>query len=163
MPSLDIVNQIEWQELDNAINNTRKAIIQRFDFRNTNTTVEVNKKDKKIHMVTADNMKMEALREMFLSAAAKRKLSMKHFDFGELEPGPSGAIKRDVVIREGLERDLTKKIVKMIKETKLKVQPSIQGDLVRLSGKKIDDLRQVMSLLDDADLETPLQYINMKS
>jgi uncharacterized protein YajQ (UPF0234 family) len=163
MPSLDIVNQIEWQELDNAINNTRKAVIQRFDFRNTNTTLEVNKKDKKIHMVTADNMKMEALREMFLAAAAKRKLSMKHFDFGECEPGPSAAIKRDVIIREGLDRDLAKKIVKMIKETKIKVQPSIQGDLIRLTGKKIDDLRQVMSVLDEADLEAPLQYINMKS
>ena len=163
MPSLDIVNEIEWQELDNTVNNTLKAVAQRFDFRNTNTTVDVDKKEKKIRMLSADNMKLDALREMFLSAAAKRKLSLKHFEFGDAQPGANGAVKCEVVIREGLERDLTKKIVKMIKETKLKVQPSIQGDTIRLSGKKIDDLRQVMSVLNEADLEVPLQYINMKS
>ncbi len=163
MPSLDIVNQIEWQELDNALNNTRKSVMQRFDFRNTQTTIDLDKKEKTLQLNTADAMKMEALKEMFQAAAAKRKLSLKHFDFGDPEPGAGGSIKCQVKIREGLEKDLAKKIVKMIKDTKLKVQPSIQGDTVRLSGKKIDDLRQVMSILNEADLEAPLQYINMKS
>ena len=163
MPSLDIVNQLEWQELDNALNNTRKAVMQRYDFRNTPTTLDLDKKQKTILLKTSDAMKIEALKEMFQSAAAKRKLSLKHFHFGEVEPGPGGTVKCLVTIREGLEKDLAKKIVKMIKDTKLKVQPSIQGDTIRLSGKKIDDLRQVMSTLNEADLEAPLQYVNMKS
>ncbi|MCC6322308.1 MAG: YajQ family cyclic di-GMP-binding protein [Phycisphaerales bacterium] len=163
MPSLDIVSRIDFAELDNAINNTRKAIMNRFDFRNTKYEIELNKKDKKIHIQAEDDGKQAAIREMFINAAIKRGLDMKSFEFGECEPGPAGNSKRDIKLRDGLEGELAKKITKLIKESKIKVQASIQGDEVRLSGKQIDDLRSCMTLLNQSGLELPLQYVNMKS
>lgn len=163
MPSLDIVSRIDFAELDNAINNTKKAIMNRFDFRNSKYEIELNKKDKKIHIQAEDDGKQAAIREMFINAAIKRGLDMKSFEFGECEPGPAGNSKRDVKLRDGLEGELAKKITKLIKESKIKVQASIQGDEVRLSGKQIDDLRSCMTLLNQSGLELPLQYVNMKS
>ncbi|MFN7021269.1 MAG: YajQ family cyclic di-GMP-binding protein [Phycisphaerales bacterium] len=163
MPSLDIVSRIDFAELDNAINNTKKAIMNRFDFRNSKYEITVDKKEKKIHIQAEDDGKQAAIREMFIGAAIKRGLDMKSFEFGECEPGPAGNSKRDVKLRDGLEGELAKKIVKIIKESKIKVQASIQGDEVRLTGKQIDDLRACMALLNQSGLELPLQYVNMKS
>ena len=163
MPSFDIVSKVEMHELDNAVNNTRKEISTRYDFRNSKTQVTVDKKEKIIHVVTDDKMKMEAVREMLLSNAAKRKLDLKSFKFEDPQPTSDAALKRDVKIREGIDKDTAKGIVKTIKGTKLKVQASIQGDEVRVSGKKIDDLQAVISMLNEADIDIPLQYVNMKS
>lgn len=163
MPSLDIVSRIDFAELDNAINNTKKAIMNRFDFRNSKYEITVDKKEKKIHILAEDDGKQAAIREMFIGAAVKRGLDMKSFVFGECEPGPAGNSKREVRLRDGLEGELAKKIVKIIKESKIKVQASIQGDEVRLTGKQIDDLRACMALLNQSGLELPLQYVNMKS
>ena len=163
MPSFDIVSQIEMHEVDNAVNNTCKEIGNRYDFRNTKTKVTLDKKEKVIRLIADDKMKMEAVREILLAKAAKRKLDLKSFKFEDPQPTSDAAFKRDVKIREGISQDIAKRIVKMIKETKIKVQASIQGDEVRVSGKKIDDLQAVISMLDGADLELPLQYVNMKS
>ena len=95
---------------------------------------------------------------MFLT---KRKLDFKTFDFGQPQPTSGGGLKREIKIREGIEQDLAKKIVKLIKDTKLKVQASIQGDKVRVTGKKIDDLQAVMATLKQQDLDVPLQFVNM--
>ena len=162
MPSFDVVSQVEMHELDNTINNTLKEIATRYDFRNTNTTVTLDKKEKVVRVVTADKMKMEAVREMLLAQAAKRKLDLKSFQFEDSQPTSDAAFKRDIKIREGIDQKTAKHIVKMIKETKMKVQAAIQGDEVRVSAKKIDDLQSVIALLKQANLEIPLQYINMK-
>lgn len=163
MPSLDIVSRINFAELDNAINNTKKAIATRFDFRNSPCEFSIDKKEKKMHIQAEDDGKQEAVREMFITAAVKRGLNMKSFEWGECEPGPSGNSKRDVKLRDGLDSDLARKIVKIVKDSKIKVQASIQGEEVRLTGKQIDDLRACMALLNGSDLELPLQYVNMKS
>ena len=163
MPSFDIVNKVDFAELDNAVNNTLKEIATRFDFRGTRTEVTVDKKEKKIHMLAADKMKIDAVREMFLNKAAKRNLSIKTFDFAEPLPTTAGALKREVKIKDGIEQDTAKKIVRMIKDSKLKVQASIQGDELRDTGKQIDDLQAVIALLRAATLEVPLQFVNMKS
>lgn len=163
MPSLDIVSRVDMQEVDNALNNTRKQIATRFDFKASKGEITLDKKEKKLHLLAEDNMKMEAIREMFRSNAVKRKLDLKCFKFEEQLPGPGGLLKQQVAIREGLEGDLAKDIVKRIKASKLKVQGSIQGEEVRVSGKQIDDLRAVMALLNEAELDVPLQFINMKS
>ncbi|MBX3359437.1 MAG: YajQ family cyclic di-GMP-binding protein [Phycisphaeraceae bacterium] len=163
MPSLDIVSRINFAELDNAINNTLKAVATRFDFRNSPVEITVDRKEKKLKMVAADDGKMKGLHEMFTSAVIKRGLHLKSFEFGEMEQGAAGHTKREVKLKEGLTPELAKQIAKMVKETKIKVQASIQGDEVRLTGKNIDDLRTIMAMLDKAGLEQPLQYINMKS
>lgn len=163
MPTLDIVSKIDYAELDNAVNNTKKAIMTRFDFRNSPYEILVDKKEKKIKIQAADTGKQSAIREMFINAAIKRNIPMKAFEWGECEPGPAGNSKREVKLKDGLEADVAKSITKMVKESKIKVQASIQGDEVRLTGKQIDDLRSVMALLNAADLPQALQYVNMKS
>jgi uncharacterized protein YajQ (UPF0234 family) len=166
MPSLDIVSRINFAELDNAINNTKKAIATRFDFRNSPVEIEVDRKEKKINLHAADDGKMKAVQEMLESNFVKRGISLKSVEFGEIEAarhGATGACKREVKLKEGLTPELAKEIAKMVKESKIKVQASIQGDEVRLTGKQIDDLRTVMAMLDGAGLAQPLQYTNMKS
>lgn len=164
MPSFDIVSRVEFQEVDNAINNTKKAIAQRFDFRGAKAELELDKKEKKIKLVSEDNMKMEGVREMFRSAAIKRGLDLKTFKFNEQETGAAGMLKQEIVVREGLEQDVAKLIVKKIKASGLKVQASILADEVRVTGKKIDDLQSVIALLKgDEEIDVPLQFVNMKS
>lgn len=163
MPSLDIVSRVEFPEIDNAINNFKKSLATRFDFRGVQADVEFDQKEKKLKFVTVDHMKMKAVQEMFQSAAQRRGIALKSFDWGEFEPGAAGTIKCHVKIRNGLEQEVSKQIVKIIKDSKLKVQASIQGEEIRLSGKQIDDLRSVMALLNASDLPVPLQYVNMKS
>lgn len=163
MPSFDIVSRVEMQEVDNAVNNTLKEVATRYDFRGTKTELTFDRKEKKLHIVAGDKMKIEALREMFLQKAVKRGLEIKVFDFEEPTPTTGGALKQDVKLREGIEQPLAKKIVARIKESKIKVQGSIQGDEVRVTGKQIDDLQAVMAMLKSEKYDTPLQFVNMKS
>lgn len=163
MPSFDIVSRVEMQEIDNAVNNTVKAIQQRFDFRGSKTEVTLDKKEKKIRILTEDKMKMEAVKEMLQQNAVKRKIDLKTLKFEEPQPAAGSQLRREVVIKEGIDQDTAKKIVKLIKDAKMKVQASIQGDEVRVSGKKIDDLQQAIALVRGAGLDLPLQFVNMKS
>jgi cyclic-di-GMP-binding protein len=163
MPSFDVVNKIDLQEVDNAINNTKKEVNTRYDFRGTNTEVSFDKKEKKLSFATADDFKMKALKEMFIGNCVKRGLDTKSFKYGEVEPTTKGHVKMAVDIQEGIEKDIARKIVKLIKDQKMKVQAAIQDEQVRVTAKKIDDLQTVIQLLKDADLDIPLQYVNMKS
>jgi uncharacterized protein YajQ (UPF0234 family) len=162
MPSFDVVSRMNWAELDNALNNTKKAISNRFDFRGATAEISYVQKDKKMHIYTEDRSKQEAIREMFESAAVKRGLSLKSFDWQEPEVGAAGKMKRDVKLKEGLEQDQAKQIVKIIKESGLKVQASIQGEEVRITGKKRDDLQAAQQTLNGAGLSVPVQYVNYK-
>ncbi len=162
MPSLDIVNQIDVQEIDNAINNMRKEVATRYDFRNIPTEIAFDKKEKKIVLTSGDDTKLSALREMLFSNAAKRHVDLKVFKFGTSEPASGASRRLAITILEGIDKEVGKKIVKLIKDTKLKVQPSIQGETVRISGKNIDDLQAVMAMLRESKLEVPVQFINMK-
>ena len=155
MPSLDVVNQIDLQEVDNAINNTIKEIQTRYDFRDSRTEVEFNKKNKVISVVTEDNMKVKAVKEMLTANFVKRNLSHKSIDFQEPEGTSHGGLKFNVLLKEGISRDNAKIIIKLIKDTKLKVQASIHDDKVRVTGKKIDDLQAVMAMLRKENLEIP--------
>jgi len=163
MPSLDIVSRVNFSELDNAINNTKKAIAQRFDFRGATADMDVDRKEKKMKVVADDGTKLKGIREMFEHAAFKRGITSTTFEWAEHEPTIAGKLKCEVKIKDGLEQDLAKSIVKIIKDSKLKVQPSIQGEEVRVTGKQIDDLQAVMKLLNGSGLGVPLQYVNMKS
>jgi uncharacterized protein YajQ (UPF0234 family) len=163
MPSVDIVNQIDLQEVDNAVNNTIKEVATRYDFRDSKTEVEFNRKTKIISVVTEDNMKVKAVKEMLTANFVKRNLSHKSIEFKDPEGTSHGGLRFNVLLREGISREHAKTIMKLIKDTKLKVQPSIHDDKVRVSGKKIDDLQAVMAMLRSENLEIPVQFENMKS
>ena len=163
MPSFDIVSRVNFAELDNAISNAKKAIAARFDFRGVFVEITLDKKEKILKIVSEDGTKHNGIREMFQTAAQRRGIPLKTFLWGEPEPGLAGHLKREVKIQDGIEQEKAKSIVKMIKETKMKVQASIQGDELRVTAKQIDDLQAVMKLLDGAGLDVPLQYVNMKS
>ncbi|PCJ63112.1 MAG: YajQ family cyclic di-GMP-binding protein [Candidatus Hydrogenedentota bacterium] len=163
MPSFDVVNQIDLQEIDNAINNTKKAIDTRYDFRGSKTEVTFDRKTKVIHVSTTDTMKLQAVQEMLAQNLSKRGVSPKALDKKDHEPTSKGGVRQDMALKEGIDKEMAKKIVKMIKETKMKVQAQIQDEQVRVTGKKIDDLQEIIELLKGKNLDIPLQYVNMKS
>ena len=163
MPSFDVVNRVDVHEVENAVNTTRKVIATRFDFRGSNTELTFDKKAREIHIVTSDTMKLQAVDDTLATHLAKRKVDVKTLDRKEPEPTSKGHIKQDIRLREGIDRDTAKKIVKWIKETKLKVQAQIQDNQIRVTAKKIDDLQAVIGMLKEKKLDVPLQYINMKS
>lgn len=163
MPSFDIVNEVNLQEVDNAVNITKKVIETRFDFRGSETEIELDKKGKKISVLTADTMKMDGIKDLLATNLVKRHVSPKCLEYGDVEPTSKGAVKMEVKLKEGIEHDMAKKIVKLIKDAGLKVQAAIQDEQVRVTGKKIDDLQAVIAAVKAANLEIPLQYVNMKS
>ncbi len=162
MASVDIVNEINPQEVDNAVNNTLKEVETRYDFRGLHTEVEFKKKDNRIDLLAAESMKLQAVKDMLIKHFVKRGLEPKVLEFGEEEGSSSGSVKQSASIKEGIDRETAKKIVKEIKAAKLKVQPAIQDDQVRVSGKKIDDLQEVMRILKGKNFGIPLQFTNMK-
>jgi uncharacterized protein YajQ (UPF0234 family) len=163
MPSFDIVSRFNFSELDNAINNANKAIAARFDFRGSTVEITVDRKEKKIKFVAEDATKMRGVREMFESAAHKRGIDIKSFKWGENEGTALGRYKCEVKIQDGIEQELAKQIVRFIKDSKLKVQASIQGEELRVTGKQIDDLQAVMKLVEGGKFGIPFQFVNMKS
>lgn len=163
MPSFDVVSRLDIQEVDNAVNNTTREVSTRYDFRNLKTDVTLDRKNKVIHLATASEMKMEDLKQMLITHIIKRKVSPKALEFGEPKAAGMDQFKMDVKLREGIDKDLGKKLVKKIKDLKLKVQASIQDEQVRVTGKKLDDLQEVIAALKQADVEVPLQFVNMKN
>jgi len=162
MASFDIVNEINAQEVDNAINNTKKEVSTRYDFKGLHTEVEFHKKENRIHLVAAESMKLQAVKDMLIKHFIKRGLEPKALEYGPEEGTSQGHVKMDVTIKEGIDRETTKKIVKEIKNLKLKVQPAIQDNQVRVSGKKIDDLQEVIQHLKSKSFGIPLQFVNLK-
>lgn len=162
MASFDIVNEINAQEVDNAVNNTLKEVSTRYDFRGLHTEVEFAKKENRIDIVAAESMKLKAVKDMLIKHFIKRNLEPKALDYGPEEGTSHGHVKMSVAIKEGIDRETAKKIVKEIKSLKLKVQPAIQDNQVRVSGKKIDDLQEVIQHLKRKDFGIPLQFVNMK-
>ena len=162
VPSFDIVNAIDAQEVDNAINNTKKEVENRYDFRGLHTEINYIKKEQSIQLVAAEQMKLQAVKEILTRNLVKRKINPKVLDFGKEEGSSQGYAKVLAQLKEGIDKDTAKKITKDIKSLKLKVQPAIQEDRVRVSGKKIDDLQSVIQHLKSKDYGIPMQFINMR-
>lgn len=162
MASFDIVSRIDLQEVDNAVNISKKAILARYDFRGSKTEISLDKKDKKIHVTTEDDMKMRAVQDTLIENLVKRKVDRRCLEPKANEMAAQGMIKREIVIKEGVDSDHARNIVKMIKDKKLKVQAAIQDQQVRVTGKSIDDLQAVIQMLRGANLPIPLQFINMQ-
>jgi uncharacterized protein YajQ (UPF0234 family) len=162
MPSFDIVSRIDLQEVDNAVNITKKTILARFDFRESKTEITLDKKEKKIQLTTEDEMKLRAVQDTLIENLVKRKVDRKCLEAKPSEMAAHGMVQRAIAIKEGVDSDTARSIVKMIKDRKLKVQAAIQENQVRVTGKKIDDLQEVIQLVRGSNLPIPLQFINMQ-
>ncbi|MFC1913481.1 YajQ family cyclic di-GMP-binding protein [Chloroflexota bacterium] len=163
MPSVDVVSKVDLQALDNAINNVKREITTRFDFKNIKSDITFDRKTKDIHIVTEDDWKIKTITEMLIGQCTRFKLDPKCLDIKETEPTSHNTVKMDIHLKEGIPKEIGQKIVKIIKGLKIKVQPAIQGDQVRITGKKIDDLQEIMRLLREQDYNIPLQFVNMKN
>ena len=163
MPSVDVVSKVDMQVLDNAINNVKREISTRFDFKNVKSEINLNRKTKYIHIVTGDDWKVKTVTQMLFAQCTRLKEDPKCLELKDIEPTSHGTAKMDILIKEGITKENGQKIVKLIKSLKLKVQPTIQDEQVRITGKKIDDLQEIMHLLREQDYDIPLQFVNMKS
>ncbi|TRO81760.1 YajQ family cyclic di-GMP-binding protein [Trichloromonas acetexigens] len=161
MPSFDIVSKVDLQEIDNAINQTRKEIDQRFDFKGTHN--EINLEKDAIVLLGADDYKLDAVIDVLKGKLVRRNVSPKCLDYGKKEPASGGAVRQRVAIVQGVSTEKGKEIIKFIKETKLKVQAQIMDDQVRVSGKKIDDLQEVIQAVKGHDFDIELQFVNMRA
>ena len=162
MPSFDVVNNVDMQEMSNAINNAKKELLQRYDFRGSNTEIELDPDGKTITASTEDEMKIEALRDVVIAHAVRRKLDTACLHFGEPQAAGGKTLRLEVAIKDGIDRDIARKITKDVKDSKIKVQVAIQGEEMRVTGKKRDDLQEVIAFLKGNDYGIPLQYINMR-
>ncbi len=163
MPSFDITSKVDLQTLDNAINTVKKEITNRFDFKDSHVVIDLNKKDFKITLEADSEMKIDQIVDVMISRGIKQGLAAEIYDLSKA-PWPSGKItKKEIIVRNGIKQEDAKKIVKLIKDSGLKVQASINDDIVRITGKKIDDLQDVIQLSKGWSLGIALQYENMRS
>jgi uncharacterized protein YajQ (UPF0234 family) len=160
MPSFDVVSQVDRQEVDNAVNQTRKEISQRYDFKGTKTEILLEADE--LHIVSDDDFKVKAVVDVLQSKLVRRNVPLKSLVYGKIESAAGGLAKQTITVQQGIETDKARQIVKIVKDSKLKVQSQIQEDQVRISGKKRDDLQAAMQLLKAQDLSLPLQFINYR-
>jgi uncharacterized protein YajQ (UPF0234 family) len=163
MPSFDIVSKVDTQTLDNAVNTVKKEITNRFDFKDSHVNMELNKKDLALNVEVETEMKLDQVIDVLISRTMRQGLDANIYDLSK-EPYQSGkVVKKEIPVRNGIKQEDAKKIVKLIKDSGIKVQAAIMDDIIRVTGKKIDDLQEVIQKTKEANLGIPLQYINMKS
>lgn len=163
MPSFDLVSKVDLQTLDNAINVVRKEITNRFDFKDAHVVIDLNKKDFKLTLEADSEMKIDQIVDVLISRSMKQGLAAEVYDLSK-DPYSSGKItKKEISVKNGIKQEDAKKIVKLIKDSGLKVQAAIMDDIIRITGKKIDDLQEVIALSKSWDIGIAMQYINMKS
>lgn len=163
MPSFDFSSKVDLQTLDNAINTVSKEITNRFDFKGSHVVIDLNKKEFKINLEAESEMKMDQITDVMISRSMKQGLAAEIYDFSK-EAYPSGkVVKKEVIVRNGIKQEDAKKIVKLIKDSGLKVQAAIMDDIIRVTGKKIDDLQDVIQASKGWNLGIALQVVNMKS
>lgn len=163
MPTFDIISKIDIQKMDNAINAAVKELATRYDFNNSKSKIELDKKTMMIHLLTENDMQMKSLEGMVIGRMTKQGLDPQALDFGKEIYASGNMVKKDVKIKQGIDKETAKKLVKIIKDTGMKVQPSIMDEQVRVSGKKIDDLQSLISLLEKSQVGIPLQFENFRS
>ncbi|HNP98787.1 MAG TPA: YajQ family cyclic di-GMP-binding protein, partial [Bacteroidia bacterium] len=148
--------------LDNAINVASKEITNRFDFNHSKTTIELDKKEMMIHVLTENDMRMKTVEGIIISRMVKQGLDTQSLDFGKEIYASGNMVKKDIKVKQGIDKDTAKKIVKIIKDSGKKVQASIMDEQVRVTGKKIDDLQEIITLMEKSPVGIPLQYDNYR-
>jgi hypothetical protein len=158
--SFDVVSSVDLQEVKNAISQAMKEIVTRFDLKGTNSNIELQAE--KLVLTTSDEFKLKAVRDVLEGRLVKRNVPLKALTWGEVDKALGGTVRQEVELQKGIPTDKAREIVKVIKQTKLKVQAAIQGDQVRISGKSKDDLQSVMQLLKNTDLGIDMQFTNRR-
>jgi uncharacterized protein YajQ (UPF0234 family) len=159
-PTFDVVSEVNLPEVANAVSQARKEVGQRFDLKGTAAGIEQT--DKELTLTANDEFGLKAVADLLQTKLAKRSVPLKAFDYGTIEPASKGTVRQVVTIRQGIPSEKAREIVKALKESKLKVQVAIQGEQLRVSGKKKDELQAAIALLRGADFGIPLQFTNYR-
>lgn len=160
MPSFDVVSEVDWPEVSNAVDQANREVGTRFDFKGSDARIEQQEALLSIH--ADDEFKVGQVRDILHTKLSKRKIDLGCLDEKPVQPAAGGKARQDITIKHGLDRDQAKQIVKLVKTTKLKVQASVQGEQVRISGKKRDDLQAIITALREEELGLPLQFVNFR-
>ena len=163
MPSFDFASKVDLQTLDNAINTVSKEITHRFDFKGSHVVIELNKKDFKVNLEADSEMKLNQITDVLISRSMKQGLAAEIYDLSKEAHQSGKVVKKEVIVRNGIKQEDAKKIVKLIKDSGLKVQVAIMDDIIRVTGKKIDDLQDVIQDSKSWNIGIALQQTNMKS
>ncbi|MBW3565988.1 MAG: YajQ family cyclic di-GMP-binding protein [Acidobacteria bacterium] len=158
--SFDVVSETDFQEVINAVNQAQKELSQRFDFRGSKSSIEI--KDQEIVLVSDDEQKLASVRDVLESKLVKRKVSLKGIDYQKVDQASMGTVRQHAKVVQGIEQEKAKAIVKTIKDAKMKVQASIQGDQVRISGRNKDELQAAMAIIREKDFGIPIQFQNYR-
>ena len=161
--SFDIVSKVDIQEVRNAIDQALKEIKQRFDLKDSKSEIELLQGDKEIQIASAAEYKLDAVKEILGQKLVKRGVSLKNLEYGKLEPAAGQSVRQKITLQQGIPGEKAKEIVRIVKDSKKKVQASIQGDTVRISGKDRDDLQAIIALLRGKDLGVDLQFTNYRN
>ena len=161
--SFDIVSEVDFTEVLNAVQQATKEIITRFDLKDSKSDIQLSEKDKKLTLASADDYRLKAVKDILESKLVKRKVSLKGLTYGPIQPASGSTVRQEVTLQQGIATEKAKEIVKLLKDSKKKVQASIQGDLVRVSGKDRDVLQEAMAVLRSADLGIDLQFTNYRT
>ena len=163
MPSFDIVSSLDMQEIDNAVNMVKRDLKNRYDFKGSSSSITLSKDDNSIIIVGDNEYQMDTIVDMLQNRAISRKVSVKSFKYNNIENASGMKFRQRVDLQSGISKENGKKINTLIKDMKLKINSQIQGEQVRVSGKKIDDLQAVITNLNQKSMDIPLQFINMRS
>jgi len=161
--TFDIVSKIELPEVSNAIQQARKEVEQRYDLKNSHSSIELQEKDNKILLASADEFKLKAVVEILEQKLVKRKVPLKGLNYGTITPAAGSTVRQEITLQQGIPIEKAREIVKAIKDSKKKVQASIQGDFVRVSGKDRDALQEIIALLRGSDFGIDMQFTNYRS
>jgi cyclic-di-GMP-binding protein len=161
--SFDVVSKIEMPEVVNAIQQAQKEIQQRYDLKDSHSSIELNEKDNKIVLTSKDEFKLKAVVDILESKLVKRKVPLKGLTFGQILPAAGSTVRQEITLQQGISTEKCREIVKAVKDSKLKVQASIQGDFVRVSGRDRDTLQSIIKLLRDADFGIDMQFTNYRT
>jgi len=160
--SFDVVSEVDLQEVDNAVNQALKEMRTRFDFKGSKSELRFNREEKKVMLLADNDLRLKSLTDMLYSKLAKRGISLKSLKWGEAEKALDGMIRQTAEVIQGIPHERAKELVKKIKEMKLKVQPAVQADRIRVSGRSKDDLQTVVQMLRAANAPLPLQFVNYR-
>ena len=161
--TFDIVSKIDLAEVSNAIQQAMKEIVQRYDLKNSHSDVQLNEKDHKIVLTSQDDFKLKAVSDVLGQKLVKRNVPLKGLTYGTITPAAGSTVRQEITLQQGVPIEKAREIVKVIKDSKQKVQASIQGDLVRVSGKDRDSLQSVIALLRGHDFGIDMQFINFRT
>jgi len=161
--TFDIVSRVDLAEVHNAVNQATKEIIQRYDLKGSDSRIDFNEKEARLVLASADEFRLKAVNDILQQKLVRRGVSLRALDYGIIEPAAKGTVRQTVSLQQGISTDKAREIVKLVKGTKLKVQSTIQEDMVRVSGKDRDTLQKVIALLKEHDFDIDMQFTNYRS